>query len=118
MITFQQYLETLLTEADAPAPAGAAPPAGGPAGAAPPPAAGGGLGGPPPAGGLGGGMPPPGGATPDLGSLAPTGGADLGGGLGGAAPTVSAANIKINNVWALEKKYWNERKEQNDLLKK
>lgn len=118
MITFQQYLETLLTEADAPAPAGAAPPAGGPAGAAPPPAAGGGLGGPPPAGGLGGGMPPPGGATPDLGSLAPPGGADLGGGLGGAAPTVSAANIKINNVWALEKKYWNERKEQNDLLKK
>lgn len=118
MITFQQYLETLLTEADAPAPAGAAPPAGGPAGAAPPPAAGGGLGGPPPAGGLGGGMPPPGGATPDLGSLAPPGGTDLGGGLGGATPTVSAANIKINNVWALEKKYWNERKEQNDLLKK
>lgn len=117
MITFQQYLETLLIEADAPAPAGAAPPAGGPA-AVPPAPAGGGLGGAPPIGGMGGGMPPPGGATPDLGSLAPPGGSDLGGGLGGAAPTVSAANIKINNVWALEKKYWNDRKEQNNLLNK
>lgn len=113
MITFTQYIKTLLTEAEAPAPAGgaaSAPPIGGPpAGGAPT-----GIGAAPAA-------PPPMSSTPDLGSLgAPTPGADmgLGGGLSGGTQQVSAANIKISNVWDLQKKYWNQRSKEQDLLAK
>jgi hypothetical protein len=100
MISFRNFVQSLITEADAPP----APPAAGPTGGAPPMDAGGlgapagapPMGGPPTPdlGGLGGGMPMGGGAppTPDLGGL---GGAPPAGGAQQTPPT----KLHNTDVW-------------------
>ena len=97
MITFREFIQHAILEADA---AGAAP-AGGAAGSSPSAGGAAPVGGD--LGGLGGaGAAPAGGDIGGAGGGADLGGG-LGGGLGGATASVPAPKIKVFNVWQMLK---------------